>query len=116
MQKVNQGAISAKTVWGKIVLYLKERKMVALHVACGDITDVEIENGCLIVRVKEGMIVDLLKEGRRDIESALRWQGLELSLQIETIKEKIDPVEEDLKKLKEMVGEYLTIYGGKNGI
>ncbi len=109
MQKVSQGAVSAKTVWGKVVLYLKERKMVALHVACGDITDVEIDSGKLIIHVKEGMIVDLLKEGRREIESALRWQGLELSLQIETIQEKINPVEEDLKKLKAMVGDFLTI-------
>jgi hypothetical protein len=109
LQKVSQGAVSAKTVWGKVVLYLKERKMVALHVACGDITDVEIDSGRLIIHVKEGMIVDLLKEGRREIESALRWQGLELSLQIETIQEKINSVEEDLKKLKAMVGDFLTI-------
>lgn len=109
-------SLSAKTVWGKVVLFLKERKMVALHVACGDITDVEIDSGKLIVKVKEGMIVDLLKEGRREIESALRWQGLDLRLEIETIKEKIDPIKEDIDKLKKMAGEYLTIHGGKNGI
>ncbi len=109
-------SLSAKTVWGKVVLFLKERKMVALHVACGDITDVEIDGGKLIVKVKEGMIVDLLKEGRREIESALRWQGLDLRLEIETIKEKIDPIVEDINKLKKMAGEYLTIHGGKNGI
>lgn len=90
--------------------------MVALHVACGDITDVSIDSGKLIVKAKEGMIIEMLKEGRRDIESALRWQGLELSLKIEEIEVKVDPMEEDIKKLKEKVGDYLTIHGGKNGI
>lgn len=109
-------AVSAKTVWGKVVLYLKERKMVALHVACGDITNVEIESGNLVVKVQESMLVDLLREGRREIESALRWQGLELNLKIEVLKKEIDPAEEDIKKLKGLVGDYLTINGGKNGI
>ena len=43
------GSNSAKNIWGKVVLYLKERKFVALHVACGDITDVKIEGETLVV-------------------------------------------------------------------
>lgn len=107
------GSNSAKNIWGKVVLYLKERKFVALHVACGDITDVKIEGEHLVVRAKEGMIFDMLCEGRREIESALRWQGIELSLKIEQIEEKKDVAEQDIKKLSSSFGDYLKIYGGE---
>ena len=107
------GSNSAKNIWGKVVLYLKERKFVALHVACGDITDVKIEGETLVVRVKEGMIYDIFCEGRREIESALRWQGLSLSLKIEQIEEKTDPADEDIAKLSSSLGDYLKIYGGE---
>ena len=109
----NNTKLSPKNVWGKVVLYLKERKMVALHVACGDITDVSIEGNRLVIRVKDGMLMEMLQEGRRDVESALRWQGLDLNLNIEKIIEKVDPKEEDIKKLKNILGDNLTIYGGK---
>ena len=108
----NNTKLSPKNVWGKVVLYLKERKMVALHVACGDITDVSIEGNRLVIRVKDGMLMEMLQEGRRDVESALRWQGLDVNLNIEKIIEKVDPKEEDIKKLKNILGDNLTIYGG----
>lgn len=104
--------LSAKNVWGKIVLFLKERKLVALHVACGDITDVSIVDDKLNIKVKDGMLYDMLIEGKRDIESAVRWQGLSLQVNIEKIEEKTDPRDEDIKKLKSKLGQYLEIYGG----
>ena len=99
-------------MWGKIVLFLKEHHQVALHVACGDITDVSIDGDRLVVNASEGMLAQILKDGRREIENALRWQGLELKLEVNLIESKNLPQQEDINKLKKLVGDKLTIIGG----
>ena len=96
-------------MWGKVVLFLKEHHQVALHVACGDITDVALDGQNLIVKAGDGMLANLLADGRREIENALRWQGLDLSLKVEIIEHKLTPQEEDIQKLQKLVGDYLTI-------
>ena len=50
------------------MLYLKQRKQIALHVACGDITDVELKNGKFIINVYDGMLLNLLNAGKNEIE------------------------------------------------
>ena len=102
-------SLSPKTVWGKVVLFLKEHRRVALHVACGDITEVAIEGNNLIVKVYDTMLADLLSEGRRDIENALSWQGLEMNFKYEVVQKVVPPQEEDIEKLKKLVGKYLII-------
>ena len=100
-----------------MVLFLKEHRQVALHVACGDITDVQIDANNLIINANDGMLINLLNDGKREIENALRWQGLELNVEISIKKENITKEDEDIKKLKETFGDYLTIKGGKyNGL
>ena len=110
-QHIN-GSLSVKNVWGKVVLFLKEHHQVALHVACGDITDVSIDGDRLVVNASEGMLAQILKEGRREIENALRWQGLDLKLEVNLIESKNLPMQEDINKLKKLVGNKLTIIGG----
>lgn len=111
------GNISPRTVWGKVVLYLKERRLIALHVACGDITDVAISGNDFIINIDDGMMLNLMREGRREIESALRWQGFELNVVINTKNIIKSPCEQDVEKLQKIFGEVLTIKGGKfNGI
>lgn len=94
------------------MLFLKEHRQVALHVACGDITDVSIDGDRLVVNAGEGMLAQILKDGRREIENALRWQGLELKLEVNLIESKNLPQQEDINKLKKLVGDKLTIIGG----
>lgn len=103
--------MSAKTVWGKVVLFLKEHHQIALHVACGDITDVELQNDSLVINVYDGMLVGLLQDGRREIENALRWQGLDLSVKINIKVEEKSQEEEDLQTLKKTFGDKLIIKG-----
>lgn len=92
--------MSVKTIWGKVVLYLKDHHEVALHVACGDITDVELSNGKLIINVIERVIVSSLEEGKGKIERALRWQGLELEVEVRLKEVESGKAEKDIKKLK----------------
>ncbi len=99
-------------MWGKVVLFLKEHRQVALHVACGDITEVAIEGDRLVVDVGEGMLAEILKDGRREIENALRWQGLDLKLEVNLKESKDLPQQEDINKLKKLLGKKLSIIGG----
>ncbi len=80
--------------------------------ACGDITDVQLDGDKIVVNIEEGMLADLLKEGRREIENALRWQGLDLKLEINLIESKSLPQQQDINTLKKILGNKLTIIGG----
>lgn len=101
--------LSANNVWGKIVLYLKEHKKVALHVACGDITNAILENGKLIIRTSDDFLVDVLENGRKDIEAAIRWQGLELEFVVEKFENKQQKIDGDIRKIKEFFGNKFEI-------
>ena len=97
---LTKGNLSVKTIWGKVVLYLKEHRQVALHVACGDITDVTLAENKLIINVSENMILSLLEESRREIEKAIRWQGLDLQVIINFKNIQLPDGEQDISKLK----------------
>ena len=107
------GSLSAKTIWGKIVLYLKEHRQIALHVACGDITDVRLDGENLVINIEDGMMLNLLTEGKRELESAIRWQGLDLNIVINVKKIEKTAEEQDIEKLKQIIGESLIIKGGR---
>lgn len=98
-----------REIWGKVVLFLKEHREVALHVACGDITDVVVENGVLTITASDNTMLSLLESGKKEIERALSWQGQELAVEIKEKKKTISKTEEDLIKLKKMFGDKLKI-------
>lgn len=96
--------LTASNVWGKVVLYLKEHKKVALHVACGDITNAQIEGDKLVIRSSDDFVIDVLESGRKEIETAIRWQGLELKFEVvkfESVEQKIN---KDIKKIQNFFG------------
>ncbi len=99
--------LSARTVWGKVVLFLKEHKFIALHVACGDITDVEIKGNELVINARDGMLYNLLFAGKKEIESALRWQGLNFLVSVNLIEEEKSDIQRDYERLVEVFGENL---------
>ena len=88
---------------------MKEHRQVALHVACGDITDIEITDTALVVKVKDSMLNNLLSDGRREIENALRWQGLDLGLEIDYKPRQKSDGDKDIEKLSGLVGDYLIV-------
>lgn len=91
------------------MLFLKEHKEVALHVACGDITDVVIKDGTLTLTASDNTMLSLLESGKREIERALSWQGLELRVEIKEKKKEISKAEQDLQKLEKMFGDKLKL-------
>ncbi len=105
----NKGNISAKTIWGKVVLLLKEKRQIALHVACGDITDVELKEDKFIINVKENMLAHILEEGKVQIERAISWQGFELKVIVNLKEKEVLPEDEDIEKLKEIFDDLIII-------
>jgi hypothetical protein len=68
-----------------------------------------IKDGRLIISVADNTVLSLLQDGKREIERALSWQGLDLIVDIE---QKIIPPskqEEDIKKLKQIFDDKLII-------
>lgn len=100
---------SAKDIWGKVVLFLKEHHHVALHVACGDITEVEIVDGNLIITTPDKTVFSLLDDGKREIERALSWQGVELCVTIAEKVYKPTQADEDKIALQKMFGKKFKI-------
>ncbi len=88
-----------------MVLYLKEHRHVALHVACGDITEVEVSGGNFVITIPDKTVMSMLEDGKREIERALSWQGLELSVTLKEKKEIPSLVAEDEAKLAKMFGK-----------
>lgn len=100
--------LSVNNVWGKIVLYLKEHKKVALHVACGDITNAKIEDKKLIVRTSDDFLIDVLESGRKEIESALRWQGLDMEFVVQKFESNEQKINKDVKKIEVFFGNKVS--------
>ena len=80
-----------------------------MHVACGDITNVEINGDKLIVRSSDDFLLSILEDGRREIENAIRWQGLNLSLELLKFESKTQLQEKDIVKLTRLVGNKIKI-------
>lgn len=101
--------LSANNVWGKVVLFLKEHHKVALHVACGDITNSKIEDGKLVIRSSDDFLIDVLENGRKDIETAIRWQGLDLKFEVEKFESAEQKLSKDLKKIQNFFGKIVEV-------
>ena len=91
------------------MLYLKEHKKVALHVACGDITNAKIEDGKLIIRSSDAFLIDVLENGRKEIENAIRWQGLNLNFVVVKFESDEQKINKDIKKLENFFGNKVEI-------
>lgn len=79
-----------------------------MFVACGDITEVVIKDGSFVITAPDKAVFTLLDNGKREIERALSWQGLELKVVIEEKEYEPDKFEEDKKVLSKMFGKKLV--------
>lgn len=101
--------VTANNVWGKVVLYLKEHHKVALHVACGDITNAKIEDKKLVIRSSDDFLIDVLLSGKSDIEAAIRWQGLDLEFEVIKFASVEQKMTRDIRKLTNFFGNKLNV-------
>ena len=55
------------------------------------------------------MMYNLLVDGKKELERALRWQGLDLELEVNLKKTSKSHEEEDVEKLKKLFNEKIKI-------
>ncbi len=92
-------------------MFLREHHQIALYVACGEISDISLSDNALNVFVKDRTMFTLLHDGKREIERAMSWQGLEVSLNIELVKTETTKEEKDIEILKKIFKDKLTVKG-----
>lgn len=102
--------VSPRTLWGKVIIYLREHHAVALHIACGDITEVDMQNGVFNIYTTEDFLYELLQseDNKQELKKALNNFGVQ---QFEIIKKdkKLPVAQFDLKILKEIFKDKLII-------
>lgn len=76
--------------------------------ACGDITEVAIRDGNFVITAPDRAVFAQLDSGKREIERALSWQGLELKVVVEEKQYEPGKFEEDKKVLSKLFGKKLT--------
>lgn len=93
-----------KSIWGKVVLYLKEKKDISLQIACGDIIDVDIKDDDFVVNINNEFLYKIISSNgaKEKIINALRWQGFTGKLIINRILTKKDIQEKDFENLKNL--------------
>ena len=102
--------ISPRTLWGRIIVYLREHHAVALHIACGDITDVSYDGDTFFVNTTENLLYDLLKseDNLKDLKNAFDNFGIK-KFEIIKKEKKLSKSQQDIIKLKEIFGNKLII-------
>lgn len=103
--------LNAKHVWGKIIIYLREHHLSALHVACGDIKDVEIKENNLIAYADQEYIYSIIskQENQFEINNALNYFGFKLNFVVKLLDKPSLEVESDILTLKDYFDDYLKI-------
>lgn len=109
--------INARTIWGKVVLFLKEQRHIALQIACGDIADVKVEDGVLCAVTTEKYLENILNntQNKQIIQDALRWQGQSLQFEVQRKIKKSELQEQDIMRLKGLGLDVRIEKGEKNG-
>ena len=54
-------------------------------------------------------MLGLLLDGKRELERAISWQGLEMGIEIRQKEKEVPKAEQDLKVLKEAFGDKLVV-------
>ncbi len=76
VQEKTPAKLSAKNIWGKVTIYLREHNNMILHIICGDIMDVEDENGVFVINTNN-YTFNILQEKRNydELQKALEFFG-----------------------------------------
>ena len=92
------------------MLWLREHHLVALHIACGDVTDVEFDGDVFKINTTESFLYELLQseDNFKDLKKAFSEFGIE---KFEVVKKdkKISKSQEDISKLKQIFGNKLIV-------
>lgn len=99
-QVSNNEHISAKTLWGRVVIYLREHNQLILHIICGDLKDVSYEDGVLVVWTEQQSTIDLLCEKNNYQELKKAFESFGVSNFDVRLNKKVQEIETNVKILK----------------
>lgn len=90
---------------------MKNNSYSALHVICGSVNQVELENGNFIISVEDKYIYEHLTDAANFnlLKRAFTWQDLNLNIVVKLVGKPVYPQDEDIKKLKNLVGKFLQV-------
>ena len=110
---VNYKNLSARTLWGKIIVYLREHNNIILHIVCGDITDVSIDGDKFIIKTTEQSIIDMLNEADnyKQLKKAFEYFGFH-DIEIQKSKKQITD-EDNIKILNKYFNNEVIIINKK---
>lgn len=101
----------AKRLWGTLIMKLREKNLMTLHSACGEIKDLNLRDSHLRVSIKDKLIYDILtkEENKEKILSILK--EIDSRIQVQFIKKKVpyDVSLKNMETLRKLFGDEVRI-------
>ena len=109
-QKYDVSKLSAKQIWGVLLLKLKQGGFATLHTAGGEIRDLERNGNLLTVRVREDYLYSILTSEKNFANIKNMLKQIDSSLEIEFVQKKLskDNYQKNFETLKNLFGDFLT--------
>ena len=107
MEQTNN--LSPKTIWGKVIIDFREKNNIMMHLVCGDITNVSVENNVFIIRSDQQNVIEMLNQSdnNKELSIELNKYGIKEYKIIQDEKTKTD--EENILILKKYFNGEITI-------
>ncbi|MEG1752239.1 MAG: hypothetical protein RR140_03925 [Clostridia bacterium] len=91
-----------RSLWGKVVIALRKKNEIALHIACADITNVSIEENVFVIKTTEQYLVDIIKSNITELEKTFNELKLNFSISLQkqiSVAEKNAMIIDKIKKI-----------------
>ena len=80
-----------------------------MHITCGNILDVDLNNKNFIIRTTENYIFEIIESNKNQLKECFESLGYNYEIVVEKLVTKNEKINEDIEKLKRLVGDYLKI-------
>ena len=80
-----------------------------MHITCGNILDVDLNNKDFIIRTTENYIFEIIENNKNQLKECFESLGYNYEIVVEKLVTKNEKINEDIEKLKRLVGDYLKI-------
>ena len=101
--------MSAHKIWGIVLVRLREEGYMMLHTAGGDITDLKMQDGKIVAKVKQHNLYTIMTQEDNFNKISLELKQINDKLEIEFVFDppKESPGKKNLPLVKNLFGEFL---------
>lgn len=82
-----------------------------MHITCGNILDVDLIRNDFIIKTTENYIFEIINNNKRQLKDCFESLGYNYEILVRKLVTKNEKVNQDIEKLKRLVGDYLKIKG-----